>query len=73
MFYRNLRFSGQIWHRQWPIQTSKMGQQMDFVLNRSILIFFNILELHFFKKYSDIIEGKCIPTNKITEMLTLST
>jgi hypothetical protein len=32
MFTKNLRFFRQILHPQWLVQTSKMGQKMDFVL-----------------------------------------
>jgi hypothetical protein len=32
IFTNNLRFFGQIWHPQWPVQTPKMGQKMNFVL-----------------------------------------
>jgi hypothetical protein len=32
MFTENLRLFGQILHPQWPTQTSKMGQKLDFVL-----------------------------------------
>jgi hypothetical protein len=31
MFIENLRFFRQILHPQWPTQTSKMGQKLDFV------------------------------------------
>jgi hypothetical protein len=30
--HQNLRFFGQILYPQWPAQTLKMGQKMDFVL-----------------------------------------
>jgi hypothetical protein len=32
MFTENFRFLGQILHPQWPAQTSKIGQKLDFVL-----------------------------------------
>jgi hypothetical protein len=32
MFIKKLRFFEQILHPQWPAQTSKMGQKLDFIL-----------------------------------------
>jgi hypothetical protein len=45
MFTKNLRFFGQVLHPQWPAQTSKMGQKLDFVFWG--LIQYPILSLEF--------------------------
>jgi hypothetical protein len=43
MLIKKKKFFGQILHPQWPAQTSKIGQKIDFVLEGLIVVGFVVI------------------------------